>query len=60
LGFEFATGRRRVGQDAKGNYMVTASPFPSILVINHTGIPDDKTRRALKVRWREVADSLAK
>lgn len=25
LGFEIATGRRRMGQDAKGNYMVTAT-----------------------------------
>ncbi len=25
LGFEIATGRRRVGQDAKGHYMVTAT-----------------------------------
>jgi len=139
LGFQIATGRRRVGQDAKGLYMVTAtkslsvdvatiwkklvspnglriwlrplSPVKivprtgfetkdgyfgeirtmavnrrirmfwqdplwskhsvvevglvarpkkkSILVFNHTGIPDEKTRELLRARWREAADALA-
>jgi uncharacterized protein YndB with AHSA1/START domain len=140
LGFEIATGRRRVGQDAKGKYMVTATkslsvdvkavwkklvspkgmeiwlrplsplriapknPFETkdgyfgeirtmakarrirlswhdpfwkkpavvevqlvprpgkkaILVFNHTGIPDERTRETLRARWREAADDIAK
>jgi uncharacterized protein YndB with AHSA1/START domain len=139
LGFEIATGRRKVGQDLKGKYMVTAtkslhrdvtavwtlllsakgleiwlrplskvaikpnSPFEtkdgffgeirtvtkhrkirlswqdpewekrttvemilvkrperkSILVFNHTGIPDEGTRELLRKRWRIAADRLA-
>lgn len=140
LGFEIATGRRAVGQDANGRYMVTATKTmtanvktvwkelisnrglsiwlkplsqvrilpqtsfetkdgyygeirtfapnrrirmrwqdpmwekpsvvelhlvaqaekKSILVFNHTGIPDNKTREELRARWREAADRCAK
>lgn len=136
LGFQIATGRRRVGQDAKGRYLVTATkslpiattavwkkllspagvaiwlrplspvrivpkvPFETkdgffgeirtmakhrrirmswqdplwekasvvevllvarpekktILVFNHTGLPDAASRETLRARWREVAD----
>lgn len=41
-------------------HLVPRPDKKAILVFNHSGIPDEKTREAMRTRWRAAAEALAK